>query len=228
MKLIGFFIFINMDSERSLTILNAEEQRVLGALIEKSICTPDYYPMTLNSLTAACNQKSSRKPVVEYDEATVVLSLNSLKAKGLIATATGVGIRGVKYKHNFTTVFDFSNGEIAILCLLFLRGPQTPGELNTNSGRLHDFPSIESVNETLNHLAEGETPYVKELPKRAGQKETRFTHLFGETILDTEDEVAIEPARKSVNDMENRLTLVENELADVKQKLEKLMKELLG
>lgn len=217
-----------MDSEQKLPILRPEELRVLGALIEKSIATPDYYPMTLNSLTAACNQKSSRKPVVEYDEETVVLALNSLKSKGLIATAIGGSIRAVKYKHNFTNVFDLSNGELAILCLLFLRGPQTPGELNTNSGRLHDFPSIDSVNETLNHLAEGESPYVKELARRSGQKETRYTHLFGESIAETDDDTVVESARKSVNDMESRLSLVEDELAELKEKFERLMKELIG
>src|SRR3954464_9762497 len=120
-----------MDNVKPLPNLSAEEQRVLGALIEKSKTTPDYYPMTLNALTAACNQKTSRSPVVDYDEETVVMALNSLKGQSLVATAIGGGSRVIKYKHNFVTVFDISPEELAILCLLMLRGPQTPGELNT-------------------------------------------------------------------------------------------------
>ena len=165
-----------MNSETTLPVLNAVELRVLGALIEKSKTTPEYYPLTLNSLTVACNQKSSRKPVVEYDEETVVIALNSLKSQSLVSTAVGGTSRSTKYKHNFTTVYPLTNAQYALLCLLFLRGPQTPGELNTNSNRLHEFSSIESVIETLHNLANYPTPFVKELPKRAGQKEARFAH----------------------------------------------------
>src|SRR6187401_706384 len=125
--------------------LTPPEIRVLGSLMEKSKTTPDYYPMTLNALTAACNQKTSRSPVVEYDEETVVEALNSLKGQSLVATAIGGGSRVVKYKHNFTTVYDISPEELSILCLLMLRGPQTPGELNTNSARLYEFKSLEEV-----------------------------------------------------------------------------------
>ena len=162
-----------MSDTKDLPLLNAVELRVLGSLIEKSVVTPDYYPMTLNSLTAACNQKSSRKPVVEYDEETVVMALNNLKAMSIAATAVGGSSRVLKYKHNFTTVYPMSQGELAILCLLFLRGPQTPGELNTISGRLHEFQSLESVHDALNKLAQAQPPFVKEIAKRAGQKETR-------------------------------------------------------
>ena len=217
-----------MNSNLPLPILNAVEIRVLGALIEKSKTTPEYYPLTLNSLTAACNQKSSRKPVVEYDEETVVIALNSLKAQSLVSTAVGGTSRTTKYKHNFTTVFPLSNAEFAILCLLFLRGSQTPGELNTNSNRLHEFSSIESVIETLNNLANYPIPFVKELPKRAGQKEVRYTHLMGETNENIEDELVDEPARKSVNTLEARITFLETELEQVKEILNKLTKELLG
>src|SRR6476469_1926629 len=109
-----------MDSDQSLPVLDAVEQRVLGSLMEKCKTTPDYYPMTLNALTAACNQKSSRKPVVSYDEETVVLALNSLKKRGLISTATGGSSRAVKYKHNFAIVFPVLPSEVAIICLLLL------------------------------------------------------------------------------------------------------------
>lgn len=217
-----------MNSETTLPVLNAVELRVLGALIEKSKTTPEYYPLTLNSLTVACNQKSSRKPVVEYDEETVVIALNSLKSQSLVSTAVGGTSRSTKYKHNFTTVYPLTNAQYALLCLLFLRGPQTPGELNTNSNRLHEFSSIESVIETLHNLANYPTPFVKELPKRAGQKEARFAHLLGEIIEDNQDELIDEPARKSVNTLEARITYLEIELAQVKETLEKLTKELLG
>ncbi|MBL7920123.1 MAG: YceH family protein [Bacteroidia bacterium] len=215
-----------MDSTTNLPLLNPIEIRVLGALIEKSKTTPDYYPMTLNALTAACNQKSSRKPVVDYDEETVVMALNSLKSQSLVSTAVGGSIRAVKYKHNFTTVYPLSDGELAIMCLLFLRGPQTPGELNTNSARLHEFRSLESVVECLTKLINSESPFVKELPKRSGQKETRFAHLLGGEIIIDEEENHEEPARKHVSDLENRLAKVEQELAEVKETLTKIIKDL--
>lgn len=218
-----------MENLNNAPKLNDIEIRVLGSLIEKSVVTPDYYPMTLNSLTAACNQRSSRKPVVDYDEETVVIALNSLKAMSLIATAVGGSSRVTKYKHNFTTVYPMSEGELAILCLLFLRGPQTPGELNTNSGRLHEFHSLESVHDALLKLTAHDPPFVKELAKRAGQKEARYMHLIGDHDMASEEDTYVEePARRSVSNIEQRLSDVENELAEVKEKLEKLMKELLG
>src|SRR5476651_1348502 len=165
-----------MDSPITLPVLGAEELRVLGSLMEKSKTTPDYYPITINSLTLACNQKSSRKPVVQYDEDTVAQALNTLKKRGLISTATGGSIRSVKYKHNFAIVFPLIPSELAILCLLMLRGPQTPGEINTNAGRLYEFDSIEEVQEMLDKLASGDMPYLVQLPKRPGQKEARYAH----------------------------------------------------
>ena len=225
-----------MDLPNALPVLNAIEIRVLGSLIEKSKTTPDYYPMTLNALTLACNQKTSRKPVVQYDEETVVIALNSLRKAGFTSTATGGTSRSVKYKHNFTLVFPLTTAEVAVMCLLFLRGPQTAGELHTNSARLYEFESLEEVLLVLDKLAHADLPLVQQLPKRAGQKEVRFTHLLGETIdssasLTTsfeEEELPEEPARKSVNELEARLALVENEVAIMKVSLEKLMKELMG
>ena len=211
-----------MDGSKELPILNAVEQRVLGSLIEKSVATPDYYPMTLNSLTAACNQKSSRKPVVEYDEATVINALNSLKAQSLVSTAVGASIRTAKYKHNFTTVHPLTEGQLAIICLLLLRGAQTPGELNTNSGRLHEFSSLSSVHEALDKL--GTNGFVKELSRQAGQKETRFVHLLGETPVESENNFAIEqPLTKSNNDLEVRISALEAEVAELKEKLRQVL-----
>lgn len=216
-----------MDST-TLPVLDATEQRVLGALMEKARTTPDYYPMTLNALTAACNQKTSRKPVVQYDEETVVLALNTLKRKGLASTATGGFDRVTKYKHNFAIVYPVAPAEVAIVCLLLLRGPQTPGELNTNSSRLYEFESIEEVQSVLEKLAAMEPPYVVQLPRRAGQKEVRYMHLLGGAPVIEEDDLPEEPARRSVNEMEARLTAIEQELAELKESVAKLMKEWMG
>src|SRR6195952_129245 len=170
-----------MDTPKTLPVLDDTELRVLGSLMEKSKTTPDYYPMTINSLTAACNQKTSRKPVVSYDEQTVVLAINNLRKRGLVSTATGGTDRVVKYKHNFAIVFPVLPAEVALICLLILRGPQTPGELNTSSGRLYEFESIEEVQEMLEKLADPAMPYVVQLPKRSGQKEARYAHLLAGT-----------------------------------------------
>ena len=217
-----------MDDALTLPILDAAEQRVLGALMEKSKTTPDYYPMTLNALTAACNQKTSRKPVVNYDDETVVVALNSLKKRGLISTASGGSSRVVKYKHNFAIAFPVLPSEVAIICLLLLRGPQTPGELNTNSGRLYEFETLEEVQEILEKLAGGNMPYVIQMPRRPGQKEVRYMHLLGGTPDLEQEELPEEPARRSVGELENRVATLEQDFKELKEAFDKLMKELMG
>ena len=217
-----------MDDALTLPILDVAEQRVLGALMEKSKTTPDYYPMTLNALTAACNQKTSRKPVVNYDDETVAIALNSLKKRGLISTATGGSGRVVKYKHNFAIAFPVLPSEVAIICLLLLRGPQTPGELNTNSGRLYEFETLEDVQEVLEKLAGGEMPYAVQMPRRPGQKEVRYMHLLGGTPDFEEEELPEEPARRSVDELENRVAKLERDYTEMKEALDKLIKELMG
>ena len=211
-----------------LPLLSDQEIRVLGSLIEKSRTTPDYYPMTLNSLTAACNQKSARKPVVEYDEGTIILTLDSLKKKGLISTATGGSSRSTKYKHNLAILFPIVPAQLAIICLLLLRGAQTPGELNTNSGRLYEFETLDEVNEVIEQLVNFEPAFLVQLPKRTGQKEVRYMHLFGGEPQIEEDEHFAEPARKSVNELEQRIQTLEENYAQLKADLDKLMKELMG
>ena len=178
--------------------------------------------MTLNALLAACNQKSARKPVVEYDEDTVIYALDTLKKKGLISTATGGSSRAVKYKHNFAIAFPVIPAEVALICLLLLRGPQTPGELNTNSGRLYEFESLEDVQQALEKLSNEETPYITLLPKRAGQKEARYRHLFSEHIDMPEEE---EPAipRSTIGDLEARVGKLEEELANMRDQLKDLL-----
>ncbi|HEY8930685.1 MAG TPA: YceH family protein [Mucilaginibacter sp.] len=215
-----------MDSPITLPVLDAVELRVLGSLMEKSKTTPDYYPMTLNSLTLACNQKTSRRPVVNYDEDTVAASLNTLKKRGLISTATGASIRTVKYKHNFAIVYPVLPAEVAIICLLILRGPQTPGELNTNSGRMYEFESIEEVQQMLGRLSTPELPFVVELPKRPGQKEARYAHLLGGTPEYNDDDFADDAPASNRGALEARVSKLETELAELREAFDKLMKEL--
>lgn len=207
--------------------LSFEEIRVLGSLIEKSKTTPDYYPLTLNSLVTACNQKSARHPVVEFDDETVVLALDSLKKKGLCGHVISGGMRALKYRHNLAVAHPLDPAETSVLCLLFLRGPLTGGEINSNSGRLHDFESLAEVLETLENLAKYDTPYVKQMPKRPGQKEARYCHLFGEIPEVDENEFTSEPARKNIGQLEERLAKVEIELAELKAAFDRLMGELM-
>jgi uncharacterized protein YceH (UPF0502 family) len=210
----------------TLPKLNNEEIRVLGSLMEKSRTTPDYYPMTLNALVAACNQKSARRPVVEYDDNTVITALDTLKRKGLISTATGGSSRAIKYKHNFAIVFPVVPSEVALICLLLLRGPQTPGELNTNSGRLYEFESLDDVQEALEKLGGGDMLYLTQLPKRPGQKEQRYMHLLGESLDFSEDDEIDVSTKPSIAGLEARVTKLEEELATMREGLDKLMKEL--
>jgi uncharacterized protein YceH (UPF0502 family) len=215
-----------MDTPKNIPVLDAAQIRVLGALMEKCKTTPDYYPMTLNGLTAACNQKTSRKPVVQYDESTVITALNSLKIAGLISTATGGSIRNIKYKHNFAIVFPVLPSEVAVMCLLFLRGPQTPGEINTNSGRLYEFETLEEVQTVLEKLATEQPAYIKQLPRKAGQKEVRYMHLFSGDMETFEEEYQAEDGQKNNTDLEHRVAKVEEELAELKTAFDALMKEL--
>jgi uncharacterized protein YceH (UPF0502 family) len=183
--------------------------------------------MTINSLTAACNQKTSRNPVVQFNEETVVLALNTLKRRGLVSTATGGTDRVVKYKHNFAIVYPVIPSQVVLICLLILRGPQTPGELNTNSGRLYEFESIEDVQEMLESLASGDIPFIKQLPRRPGQKEVRYIHLLGgSTDWTEEDQSSQEPVKRSSGELEARVAKLENDLAELKEAFDKLMKEL--
>jgi hypothetical protein len=216
-----------MDQTQNLPQLDDAELRVLGSMMEKSRTTPDYYPMTINSLVAACNQKTSRNPVVQYDTDTVVNAVNTLKRRGLVSTATGGTDRVVKYKHNFAIVYPLIPSEVAIICLLLLRGPQTPGELNTNSGRLYEFDSIEDVQEILDKLASGDNPFIKQLDRRPGQKEARYIHLLGGSTDWNEESFASEAPTRSSGELETRLAKVEQELAELKEAFEKLMKELM-
>lgn len=217
-----------MENTNLLPQLTFEEQRVLGVLIEKSRATPEYYPMTLNAILIASNQKTSRNPVVQYDDETIMGTIDSLKKKGLVSTATGGGSRSIKYKHNMGIKFPLVPADLTVICILLLRGAQTPGEINNNSGRLYEFESLEEVQEILSRLADDETPYVQQLPKKPGQKEQRYIHLFG--ALPETNEVSFEKSSSNadVSILEARVEKLEEEVAYLRENLDKLLKELLG
>lgn len=158
--------------------LNDGEARVLGALVEKEITTPEYYPLSLNALINACNQKSNRDPVMTLDEDSVRSAIRSLNDQGLTRFASTADSRVGKYEHRLNETFNFHRHEIAILCVLLLRGPQTPGELRTRTERMYSFEDLESVHNALNLLAKREPPLVKVLPRQPGTKESRYVHLL--------------------------------------------------
>lgn len=205
-----------------LVILDAIEQRILGVLLEKEKTVPDYYPMTVNGIMTASNQKSARNPVMALDEEVVKVGIDSLRGKGLVNTVAGGGSRTVKYKHNAPGNLDVGEDEEAVLCLLLLRGPLTAGEVNSNSGRLYDFPNLDRVQTCMRDLAEREVPLIQLLPKRSGQKEARYAHcLGGEIDVDAlmEDEAAVVAP---VSNYEKRLSDLEQEVAELKEKMARL------
>ena len=212
------------------TQLRAEDVRVLGALIEKELTTPEYYPLTLNALTNACNQKSNRDPVVAYDSKTVVRTIESLREKRLAVMVTGAGGRVPKYKHSFDRRFQLNEKEVACLAVLMLRGPQTIGEIRGRSGRMYDFADLEEVASTLNGLTtRGEGAYVVQLPRQPGRKEARYAHLLcGEPEIpeDEEQALAYEPARQAAMAENERIAKLEEELAALRSEFENFKREV--
>jgi len=195
--------------------LDEVEVRVLGCLIEKEITTPDYYPLTLNALINACNQRSNRNPVVSYDETTVVRAIDDLGEKGLAKRVFAAGSRVPKYQHIFLDKFDFGRREMAVLCELMLRGPQTTGEIRTHAGRMYEFKGLEDVGEILQGLLEHEDSLVIKLPRQAGRKEQRYMHLFSgkPEIKEEEQIVPLETATVQVREENERIARLEEEVA---------------
>jgi uncharacterized protein YceH (UPF0502 family) len=154
------------------------EARILGALIEKEITTPEYYPLSLNALVNACNQKSNRHPEMHLDDDAVLPALRTLEQKGLAGKADNMESRVTKYEHRLADAFNFNRLETAIICELLLRGPQTPGELRSRAERMHHSDDLESVLSTLRHLIERDPPLVKLLPRQPGTKEARYIQLL--------------------------------------------------
>lgn len=159
-------------------LLTASQARVLGALVEKEVTTPDYYPLSMNALINACNQRSNREPVTDLDEEAVRLALHRLEDLQLAGRARGADGRVTKYEHWLGEAFNFSRAEAALMCVLLLRGPQTPGELRGRTERLHRFEELEDVNAGLQKLMEREPPLAAILPRQPGTKESRYMHLL--------------------------------------------------
>lgn len=197
--------------EMQLT-LTAAEARVLGALIEKEITTPEYYPLSLNALVNACNQKSNRDPVTQYDEGDVRGALNRLEGQSLVRSIAES--RATKYEHRLQDTFNFYRPEIAIICELLLRGPQTPGELRTHASRMHPFEDLEGVHSALQKLSKRDPPLVATLPRQPGTKETRHTHLMGEANLAATLAASREPSIGESQTLTARVARSANEQAD--------------
>jgi uncharacterized protein YceH (UPF0502 family) len=203
--------------------LGAEEARVLGALMEKEVTTPDYYPMSLNALVNACNQKSNREPVVSYDDEIVETALHGLRTKGLSSRISGDS-RVAKYEQRFTERLNLGRREGAILCVLMLRGPQTPGELRGRTERLYEFEDIEGVESTLNRLAE--MGFVKKLPRQAGYKEQRWAHLLCGDVETMEEAAApADRAQERSSPDRERIAALEREVAEIKRQFEEFRRK---
>jgi uncharacterized protein YceH (UPF0502 family) len=200
--------------------LDAVQVRVLGCLIEKQRTTPDAYPLSLNGLRLACNQTTNRDPVVEYDEPTIREAIAALSRKGWVRLASGAGSRAVKYRHLLDRELDVSAADLAVLAVLLLRGPQTPGELKQRTERLHAFEGLEDVETTLMSLVEREL--VARQGRRPGQKEERFAQLLGEpgTWIEAASTCPAEPARLDrIGELELRVERLEQSLRALREEL---------
>ena len=212
-------------------ILNAAEARVLGALIEKDITTPDYYPLSLNALINACNQKNNREPVTNFDEETVRLALRNLSEKRLAGPSSGADSRVTKYEHRLQEAYNFTRPETAILCVLLLRGPQTPGELRGRTERMHRFEDLDEVLSGLQQLMRREPPLAKALGRRPGTKEIRYAHLLSGDVEAWEPPAEMASAGSGSADAERIIQLEEQvatlrgEVAELKQQMVEFRKQ---
>jgi uncharacterized protein len=221
-------------------ILTDIETRVLGSLIEKDITTPDYYPLSLNALVNACNQKNNRDPAMTLDEESVRQALNTLQEKRLAGPASGADSRVPKFEHRLQEVFNFDRREVAVLCVLLLRGPQTPGELRGRTDRMYHFEALDDVVSTLDRLAQRDPPLARVLPRQPGTKESRYMHLFSAepSLAGTENQDAACPhspaSESSVPSVtaaaaagnNDRLTHLEEEVARLRQELSDVQQQL--
>jgi uncharacterized protein YceH (UPF0502 family) len=208
-------------------ILTEIETRVLGSLIEKDITTPDYYPLSVNALVNACNQKNNREPVTYFDEQTVREALNTLQEKRLAGPAGGADSRVTKYEHRLQEVFNFDRREIAVLCVLLLRGPQTPGELRSRTDRMYHFEALEDVVSTLDRLNHREPPLARVLPRQPGTKESRYTHLLsGEPEIAEANVASVAEAINTRTAGPDRLTQLEQEVSRLREEVSELQQQL--
>ena len=215
-----------------MTKLNEIEVRVLGSLAEKEITTPDYYPLSLNAVINACNQKSNRDPVMALDESVVTQALDSLNEKNLAGQVTSADSRVPKYAHRLQEFFNFDRREMAVLCVLLLRGPQTPGELRGRAERMYKFDDLAVVESALRHLMEREPPLVKKLARQPGTKESRYAHLLAGDVEGWIAPAEAHPVAATGGQDEQRITRLETEvqslrteIADLRQQLEDFRKQ---
>jgi uncharacterized protein len=212
-------------------ILSDTEVRVLGSLIEKDITTPDYYPLSLNALVNACNQKSNRDPVMGLDEQAVRAALETLQEKRLAGPSTGADSRVTKFEHRLQEVFNLTRGETALLCVLLLRGPQTPGELRGRTERMFRFEELSDVQATLQRLMERDVPLVKALPRQAGTKEVRYANLMRAEVPGWEPQAISARAEvdsvdgERITRLEEQIANLQNELADLKRQMADFRKQ---
>lgn len=203
-------------------ILTEIEARVLGSLVEKQLTTPEYYPLTLNALVNACNQKSNRDPMVNYDETTVNQCLEALRDRNLVYVFYGSTSRVPKYKHMLPTVYELDSAETAVIDVMLLRGPQMLGELRTRTERLHGFSGLGEIQETLDRLARRDDPLVIRLPVQPGQKEARFAHLLSGDI-DVEAFAVAQATRSTRSSVDGeRVEKLEEEVSSLRAEVDAL------
>ena len=206
-------------------LINTTEARVLGSLIEKDITTPDYYPLSLNALVNACNQKNNREPVMSLGEEEVRTALGGLQSQRLAGPARGADSRVTKYEHRIQEVFNFTRAETALLCVLLLRGPQTPGELRGRSERMFHFEHLDDVQSGLQKLMDRTPPLVKMLPRQPGTKESRYAHLLcGDEFPNVE--LTVSPAITTTTSDGQRIARLEEEIARLNGELESVKTQL--
>jgi hypothetical protein len=213
-------------------VLSEVEARVLGALIEKDITTPDYYPLSINALVNACNQKNNRDPVMSLEENAVRDALYTLQQKRLAGPAGGADSRVTKYEHRIGEVFNFTRAETAVMDVLLLRGPQTPGELRGRTERMHRFEELADVQSTLQKLMQRTPPLVKVLPRQPGTKESRYAHLLSGDVegWEASPESAAAAVHTAADDervarLESEVAELRREMSDLKQQMESFKKQ---
>ena len=206
--------------------LTENEVRVLGSLIEKDITTPEYYPLSLNALVNACNQKSNRDPVMQLNEDAVRDALEGLQEQRLAGPARGADSRVTKYEQRLQEVFNFTRPEIAVLCVLQLRGPQTPGELRGRAERMHRFETLEDVQSALQKLMQREPPLAKVLPRQPGTKESRYAHLLSGDVVEAQAPVQIGAAVERTPADAERIARLEEEVAELRREVSEVKDQL--
>jgi uncharacterized protein YceH (UPF0502 family) len=210
--------------------LSEIEIRVLGSLIEKQLTTPEYYPLTMNALTAACNQKSNRDPIVSYGETEILAAVDSLREKNLVYLYYGSTSRAVKYKHMLPGVYELDAPEVAIMAVLMLRGQQTLGEIRDRTGRLFEFSGIGEVNEKLDALITRDEPLVVKLERQPGQKEARYAHLLGGEVAalavpHRERTAHTNPGDERIENLQAEVAAIRNELTAFREMFEEFRKQ---